>query len=263
MRVLKRWWWLCWLILASCEAQATPVAQVAIPTPTLAPSPTPVVSLRYGVLANASDLPLLPETLAELMPNASLELGQPEDAMAFDLLIGYGEPPTDEWQRAPARLNLMLSSNVVGFNAEQRNALEAALKSVDLTPALTEVGVQNSPPSSSPGPTLTRLRLARQDGALDGFIVTLAHESLPPSWVIAFEEALQAHNIEARVFAFRRGQQDDVLQAGNVALVLYTAWEENPPPTGASVVVSLPLRYLTQANVTLSPQGLPLVGLPD
>jgi hypothetical protein len=193
------------------------------------------------------------------MPNVSLELGQPEDAVGFDLLIGYGEPPSDAWQYAPARLNVVLASNLVGLTPKQREALETALKSLDLTPALAELGVQNSAPPSPASSVPTRLRLA-QDGALDGFVVTLAHETLPPSWVKAFEEALQAHNIETRVFAFRRGQHEGVRQGASAQVVLYTQWAESTPSEGITVLASLPIRYLTQDSVTLSPQGLPLIG---
>lgn len=255
---------LCCLLVAACEAEATPFP-VDLPTPPTAP-PTPAV-IRYALAANTTntvaDMTLLERsaTITQLTePVNPAELGT-----TYDLIAAYGIYPDTARSPASVTYTLLINTALPPLN-EVTNSLLQSLDTVSLTAALDIPGAQPIAPETDSRPTLPSIRATLANaGWPDGFNLIVAHDPIPGA------EALTVHFSRLNVI-LNPVPIPDTFARIHLALVTWTATDERDtwiqwagPGAQAIDLFALPISYwaMPDLTITYSPQGWPVPARPQ
>ena len=272
----------CGLLLAGCEADATPIAAVLPPTPTaIQPPPTLPPPLRYALADNVAGY-LPPADLQALQASGLVEQladgGTDADLTAgYDVVMRFGDVPTDsidtqdaaitDWTRSPSypHVLLIINRNLPPLdNPRVVDVLRNALDGIGLVDTLGILGAE-----ALLGQEVNTVRLRNELADLgypDGFLLTLAHTRLPG--VAAVQGQLAASNFDTRLLSIQQGAVGDTL-AQNRAHLLLASWSrpEQRAEWAAQIsesdlldLYSLPIRYraVPDVSVQFTPGGWPL-----
>lgn len=211
------------LLLAACEAQATPVGRVtltdegvsaAVPTVTQ----TALPELRYGFLGGAEQF----APSGGLFANAEV-IAPGADPAAYDIAVAYGTVP--DWQQSPIlqRVSLVLNTTLPPLvDADFSALLRTAISPPDLLEGLEIPGVL---PGSSHSRDVRAVRVAlANQGYPDGVTLAIAAEFIPGLGLVT--EHLQESSIRAEVLSLAPEDAPDAYAQGLAHLLLIRWYED-------------------------------------
>lgn len=217
------------LLVAACEAEATPVAAVVPDTPTAAFSTaTAAPPLHYAVAANANDFIPTDErtTIAEaalidqLGDDATSEIVQ----ATYDVVTAYGL--YEDWQVSPVSQQITVIMNPA-LPPLDENAITEAIRTASDVPAIIEsLAIPGAVPiMENAADTTIRAALANA-GYPDGIVLSGIYENLPGAelWL----GQLQTNNIEIQATAAPHAEVIQAIVNGDVhiALIALTSDEQ-------------------------------------
>lgn len=245
------------LILAGCEAQATPIAAVIVPTNTPLPTTASLPELRYAVASN-----LVPYK-GDLEETIAIEVYDSNQPLSdYDVVVAYGI--YDGWQQAPQshRVSLVLNPNLPPF--DDATIREMILQTLDVQAVLDTFaipGVQQSSALTTESSTVLRTQLANA-GYPDGFSVILATDVIPAVDILIGQLSQLALDI-------RLIEINNTVLSDNQAHMLLIMWSQEreratwSAQVGDDYVIDLwtmPISYVTPDDVQLefNENGLPI-----
>lgn len=254
------------VVLAACEAAATPIA--AVPTAseaaaeaTASPTPPPY---RYGILSDT--LPYVRDVEA-LQDQAQLEsVPANADLQNYDLLTGYGT--ADGWETAPTTHHVALLIHPALPPLDDATLRAIVQQSSSPRPLITRIEIPGLRPASDQETDSAALRtqLANQ-GYPDGLRLVLAAEPVPG--IEAVRQQLAASNLRTRL---SEAAPADILtryeqQQAHLFLVRWIeegerrAWTERIGTENVIELYSIPIRYRVRAglSVAFSAEGFPIL----
>ena len=251
-------WVLCLIVLVGCEAQATPIAAVDVPT--LAPAEfievTQPPPLHYGIadhtLPYVSDIEQIREVaLVETMPpNPDLAL--------YDVALAYGI--YEGWQQAPVSHHVALIINTQLAPMDDADIQTLVRQALNPQAIADSTGITGLPvPTGGPvSPTQIRNTLANM-GYPDGFRLTLAMQTVPASQTIV--EQLNTANLEIVPTGIQSLEDAEEILTNNRAHLLLLHWQNDNQRSqwterfGASAIIdlyTLPISYVAKEGITVS-----------
>lgn len=254
---MMRLFWLVVLsaILVGCEAQATPIANIATPTATLAPTPVPVNVIRYGIAANIvpylGDVPVSYETV-----DGTTALTD------YDLVVTYGA--LDGWERAPQahRVSLIINPNLAPLDETVIRDLIPSV--IDVQTIISNLNIngtqQTTIQTSELSATEIRTTLANS-GYPDGVQLTLATEQVPA--IDTLLSQFSALGLDLRLIPLRENSFSQ--NQAHLGLFLWTDDSERSDwvaQVGENSIIDLwtmPISYITSDGVTVdfTADGIP------
>lgn len=183
------------LLLAACEAEATPAAVMVPDTPTAAASTaTAAPPLRYGLLPNTDGF-ISTEERTQLAQFALVEQIQQTSGSilaqdAYDIIAGYGI--YDGWQRSAADQTVTLIVNTTQPPLDDPEIVDAIIQNSqaeNLVRGLQALGATTENPTQLNREALRAL-LANK-GYPDGIVLNTFHDPLPgfDAWVSQLGDA--------------------------------------------------------------------------
>lgn len=244
------------LLLASCEAAATPVALV---TSTIEDSDsaaatatqTPLPALRYGLLGGAEQY-LLDDPIfasAEAVPAGA-------DLSAYDIVATYGT--VTDWQQSPIsqHIALILNPFIAPLSDEAIAALlRSALSPRDLLTALQIPGVL---PGSDQSRDAVAARVALANlGYPDGLTLILAAENVPGVEIVAAQLAQSNFRIELLPLAADSANVTLTENQAHLLLIRWfedtqrDAWVERAGAENVRDLYTLPISYRANSDLAI------------
>lgn len=273
-------YWICylafWLIVivavVSCQPEATPVANVALPTPTEDIIATQPPLIRYVLGEHVQNNAQLREQISEngtIIPFSSLT-EESVPGSDYDVIISYGS--IDGWTQSPVLPTVSLVINPRFAPLDDDVIANLIRNSIDTTAIVNNMAINGTIPLASsaiPADSL-RTELANM-GYPDGFHLQMATDSIPQ--IFAVESQLSAINIEtnptirssAEIFS---GIENSRL---HLAIILwYTVSDKSRWTTlvGENNVIDLyqlPISYLATPDLSISiaDNGFPIASHPS
>lgn len=256
------------LVLAGCEGEATPIAAVLPPTPTpTQPPATLPPPIRYALADNVAgyvtDMATLQATgLVEQLADA----GTDEQLIAgYDVVMRFGVAAG--WQQVPRppQVALLINSNLPPLDdpliaTVLRNALDG-------DGIIATLGIDGATPLLSQAVNTVRLRNELANlGHPDGFLLTLAHTSLPG--IQQVQQQLAASNFETRLIALQPDALASTLTTNRAHLLLTSwaqesireAWTAQIGDANVLMLYDLPISYraVPDVQVQFAANGWPI-----
>lgn len=235
------------ILLAGCEAQATPIAAIISLTATPEPTSISIPELRYGIAGNIApfigDMGTIPFEI----------LGADSAVTDFDLVVAYGI--YDGWQQAPQahRVSLAINPNLPPLdNQTIRDLIPGIINSQAIVDSLNIPGTQQTTELSTESATLIRTTLANT-GYPDGFQLTMAIENIPAVDVLVSQFA--SLSMDIRLIELR----DGVLLDNQAHLILFMSandseraeWLSQAGEDNIIDLWTLPISYLNNGGVSV------------
>ena len=244
------------MILAGCEAQATPIAAIVTETNTPEPTAIPIPDLRYGIAGNIA--PYIGD-----MGTISYEILGAESAISdFDLVVAYGI--YDGWEQAPQshRVSLAINRNLAPLDNASISELIPGLIDVQaIVDSLNIPGSQQRTELATVSANSIRTTLANA-GYPDGFQLTMATENIPAVDVLAGQFA--SLSMDVRLIEV----SETVLVDNQAHLILFIWADENERAGWVSQVReeniidlwTIPISYLNngEVRVEFTENGIPI-----
>ena len=244
------------ILLAGCEAQATPIAVITTATATPEPTSIPIPDLRYGIAGNIA--PYIGD-----MGTIPFEILSADSAITdFDLVVAYGI--YDGWQQAPQshRVSLAINPNLAPLNNQTiRDLIPRLINSQAIVESLNILGAQQTTELSSESASMIRTTLANS-GYPDGFQLTMASENISAVDVLLSQFAFLSMDI-------RLIELSDTVFSDNQAHLLAFMWANDSEraqwvtQVGEDNIIdlwTLPISYLNNGNLTIefAENGIPI-----
>lgn len=244
------------ILLAGCEAQATPIAVITTATATPEPTSIPITELRYGIAGNIA--PYIGD-----MGTIPFELLAADSAITdFDLVVAYGI--YEGWQQAPQshRVSLAINPNLAPLNNQTiRDLIPRLINSQAIVDNLNIPSAQQTTELSTESAPIIRTTLANA-GYPDGFQLTMATENIPAVDVLLSQFAFLSMDI-------RLIELSEHILADNQAHLLAFMWANDSEraqwvaQVGEGNIIDLwtmPISYLNNGNVTVefTENGIPI-----
>ncbi|MEO1288523.1 MAG: hypothetical protein AAFV93_12205 [Chloroflexota bacterium] len=255
--MMPRFWsflLLC-MLLVGCEAQATPIANIATPTATSAPSPIPVDVVLFGIASNIApyvgDLPI------------DFEIVDGNSALSdYDLVVSYGA--LDGWQQSPQahRVSLAINPNLSPLNdLTIRDLIPSVLDSQAIVSNLNINGAQQTTARTTVLSSAEIRTTLANSGYPDGFQMIMAIEQVPAIDTLVVQ--FSALSLDMRLVPLRDG-----IIAENQAHLALFLWADDSERdawvalVGEENIVDLwtmPISYITSGDVAIefSETGIP------
>lgn len=247
------------IILAACEAQATPVGLMSTPTDMPEPVATTEAPLHYGLYANVvgyvQDLDAISKTASVENMSANSNLSD------YDVVVAFGT--YDGWQQSPIQqhLSLVINPNLAPLNDEA--IINIVRQAFDIQDILGQLNITGSLPGNvqtvSTSETKTALANA---GFPDGFVLTMAANTVPALEAIAAQ--FTERNIDLHIIQ----NESDALSSNRAHLLLSlwtqdsqrAAWVEQVGEANVFDLFSLPISYIARdgLNITFTENGWPI-----
>jgi hypothetical protein len=251
-------WMFCLIVLVGCEAQATPIAAVDVPT--LAPAEfidvTQPPPLRYGIAEHT--LPYVTD-IEQIREIALVETLPPNpDLTPYDVAITYGI--YDGWQQTPVSHHVVLIINTELApmdNTDIQTLVRQAINSQAIADSTGIAGLLVTPSETVPAVQI-RNTLANM-GYPDGFRLTLAMQTVPASQTII--EQLTAANLEIATTEIQSVQEVVEILTNNRAHLLLLFWQHDSERSqwvervGENAIIdlyTLPISYVAKEGITVS-----------
>lgn len=254
-------------LLTACEVAATPIAAVASPTSSPAPTSTPVSQLRYGLAPNIASY-LSGSDLAAISAVATVEtVNTLDNITGYDIVVAYGTVfPDDGWQAAPSVHTISIAINTNLAPLDDTDIRDAVARSFDIPTLLDDLAIQGAQVATQQpldAPVITRTTLANL-GLPDGTILSLAAEPIPA--IAILRDDLNARNVRTQLLP---SSQNTELSASQAHMTLFrwtdAAERERYITTfGADNVLDLwilPISYITtdpNLPLTFTANGIPI-----
>lgn len=177
------------ILLAGCEAQATPIAAIITATATPEPTSIPIPELRYGIAGNIASY------IGDMGTVPFEVLGADSAITDFDLVVAYGI--YEGWQQAPQshRVSLAINPNLAPLNNQTiRDLIPRLINSQAIVESLNIPGAQQTTELSTESAPIVRTTLANA-GYPDGFQLTMASENIPAVEVLLSQFAMLSMDI--------------------------------------------------------------------
>jgi hypothetical protein len=249
------------LILAACEAQATPIGSIATPTsePESAPVATTVPQLSYGLYTNVVGFVQDVDSISDL---ASVEIMGTESSFGdFDIVVAYGE--YDGWQQSPVKhhISLIINSNLAPLNNEATSSI--VRQAFDAEAMLNTLNIPGALPGNAQAVSANETKIALANASYpDGFRLTMAVENVPALEAIAAQ--FTQRNIDLHIIE----SETDSLSNNRAHLLLTlwtldsqrTAWVEQVGEANVLDLLTLPISYLAPdgLNISFTENGWPI-----
>jgi hypothetical protein len=245
--------------LASCEAQATPVAGAfATATPTLAP--TSVAPIRYALTQSSL---LFAPNISALQQVGFVEQLASEDSEDYDVIIGYGT--RDGWQTAPQPLTigLVINPNLSPLNKPQ--VAQWVRQSVDTNALMGEPSwIALRLPTLAPADIRAQMVQAQTP---DGYKLVLGHSFT--ATLDALIANFSASNLEIETRVIKPDQLDALIPNNQAHLVLVAwandtaknAWVAQVGDENVLEFIQVPIRYRLANGIAVTgyiEDGLPI-----
>lgn len=245
------------LLLAACEAAATPIARVtATPEENTAAvttiTQTPLPAVRYGLLGGAEQFI---SSSDEILSGADA-LAATADLSSYDIVATYGA--ILDWQQSPISQNvaLVLNPNVAPLTDPNILALiSAALSPRDLVDGLQILNVR---PANDQTRDALAVRVALANlGYPDGLTLTLATENLPGFDLVTNQ--LTEANLQARAIALESDEAVATFTENRAHLLLIrwyseaerAEWGELAGTGNVLDLYPLPISYIINGDLAI------------
>lgn len=255
MKIL--WGLMVCLLLAACEAQATPIASMS--TPTVPPQATlpPTQILRYGAAPNI--VAYLGDDVAA--PYEILDNNLP--ITAYDLVVAYGI--YDGWQQSPVshRVSLAINPNLPPLTiAIFRDLMTSIVNPQVIVDTLNIPNAQQTTVQDAVLSTLDSRTLLANNGYPDGFQLIMATETVPALDLIVSQFA--DLSVDLRLI----DMQETVISDNQAHLVLFlwaqeterSFWVNQVGEENILDLWTMPISYLAQndRSIEFTENGIPL-----
>ena len=244
------------IILAGCEAQATPIAAIVTETNTPEPTAISIPDLRYGIAGNIApyigDMGTIPYDI----------LGSDSAISDFDLVVAYGI--YDGWEQVAQshRISLAVNPNLMPLNnASISNLIHGVIDIQAIVDSLNIPGSQQTTELSTESANSIRTTLAN-NGYPDGFQLTMATENIPAVDVLVNQFA--SLSIDLRVIEL----SETVFEDNQAHLILFMWAQESERAERVSQVGedniidlwTMPISYLNNGAVPVefTENGIPI-----
>ena len=244
------------IVLAGCEAQATPIAAIVTETNTPEPTAIPIPDLRYGIAGNIA--PYIGD-----MGTIPFEILSADSAISdFDLVVAYGI--YDGWEQAPHshRVSLAINPNLAPLdNASISDLIHDVIDSQAIVDSLNIPGSQQTTELATVSANSIRTTLANA-GYPDGFQLTMATENIPAVDVLASQFAVLSMDM-------RLIELSETVLVDNQAHLILFIWSHEGERAGWVSQVgegniidlwTMPISYLNNSAVTVefTENGIPI-----
>lgn len=254
------------LLIAGCQPEATPLPASLLSMPTETPTPAPVRSLRYALLANTEGFV---SDLDELAASAEVDVldrdVEPSDLGGrFDMVAGYGLRPG--WTAAPARVRVSLVLHSTGLPLDDPAIADAIRRSVNPQPVVSALGIEGVEPGAITAASPAQLKATMANaGWPDGFDVVLGYDA-PGAGGIAVQLEALGLEVHARQFERQALQSAFAEQRVQLALVAWVdaaereGWVTLAGDTNVLDLYTIPISYWAGEGLTITftPGGWPV-----
>ncbi len=257
------------LLVAGCEAPATPLPAVLPPTATAVPLPTLPPPIRYAFAANTAgyveELDIIRQTgLVEQLTDNNLDDGI---IAGYDVVVTYGTVELSGWARSAVspQLALLLNTALPPLdNPEVQNWVRRALNPQAIIDTLAIPGAAAA--AADPAESLAIRNGLANAGYPDGIELVLAFRTFPGTGLLA--EQWSAAGFQVTPLAITAENANDIFQTrrAHLLLVVWTTpadraiWEELAGGDPLIDLYALPISYraLPDLTLTFTPSGFPL-----
>jgi hypothetical protein len=255
------------MLLAGCEAQATPMVAVLPPTATPIPIPTLPPPLRYALTANTQGyVPNLARLEATGLVEQLSDNNTDENVIGgYDLVITFGT--VAGWQTAPMPYHIALIMNATLPPLDQFSVVDALRRTLNPPAVIGNSDMPGVAANELPAedPLAMREVLANQ-GYPDGFDLVLAMQKLP--LVDSFIPQINALGFRLTTRPITAAEVLPVLETQQAHLLIASwrteaereAWEAVVGVGNVLDLYTIPISYraLDGVTVTFTDDGFPL-----